>query len=324
MQSVLITSIVLCVIFVNGWTDAPNSIATVVVTGVLPFRRAAILAAVCELAGVLISSLLCPTVAETVFSMVDLGSNPPAALRSLQASLLAVICWATAAWYFGIPTSESHALLAGLTGAALALHGSFAGVNGTAWGKVLFGLCLSTLCGSLAGRWAARKTVNCHLSPKTVHRGQICCAGATAFLHGAQDGQKFLAILLLLRTLEAGHPAHTFRVSLPLAALCAAVMSLGVLCGGRRIIDTVSGDMAGLRPAQGLAADAAGAACLLAASVLGFPVSTTHTRISALLGAGSTLSARKHHGLFLRILSVWLVTFPACGALAFLLTRLML
>jgi len=310
--------------FVNGWTDAPNSIATVVATRILSFRRATVFAALCELAGVLISSLLCPTVAETVFSMVNLGSNPAAALCALQAALLAVICWATAAWYFGIPTSESHAILAGLTGAALALHGSFAGVSGTAWGKVLLGLFLSTLCGSLAGRQAARKVAKSSLSPKAVRQGQICCAGAMAFLHGAQDGQKFLAILLLLRALEAGHPAHTFRVSLPLAALCAAVMALGVLCGGRRIIDTVSQGMRGLRPVQGLAADTVAAACLLAASVLGLPVSTTHTKISALLGAGSTLSDGGNHGLFLRILSVWLVTFPACGVLAFLFTRLIL
>ena len=140
-----------------------------------------------------------------------------------------------------------------------------------------------------------------------------------AFLHGAQDGQKFLAILLLLRSLEGGNPICVFRVPLSLALLCAGVMALGVLCGGRRIIDTVADGMAGLRPVQTLAADSVSALCLLAATLLGLPVSTTHTRISALLGANSAGT----HRLFARILLVWLLTFPFCGALAFLLTRLM-
>lgn len=319
MQSVLISAIVFSVLFVNGWTDAPNSIAAVVASGALPFRRAAAMAALCELTGVMLSSALCPTVAETVFSMVDPGLGP-AALTVLQAALLAVVCWATAAWYFGIPTSESHALLAALTGAVFALHGNFSGVSGTAWCKVIVGLLLSTLLGTFAGRWAARHAAYCRLPLRRVRRGQILCAGFMAFLHGAQDGQKFLAVLLLLRSLEAGRPAHVFQVSLPLAALCAGVMSLGVLCGGQRIIDTVAGSMTGLSPAQALAADGAGAACLLGATLLGLPVSTTHTRISALLGAG--LAKGEKTSLW-PILSVWLFTFPACGALGFFLTRLM-
>lgn len=321
MQSILITGIVLGVLFVNGWTDAPNSIAAAVASRALSFRRAAGLAALCELTGVMVSSLLVPTVAETVFSMVDLGRDPSSALIALQAALLAVICWATAAWYFGIPTSESHALLAGLTGSAFALHGNFSGVSAAAWGKILFGLIFSTLLGALFGRQAARWVSTLTPPPQAVRRGQICCAGTMAFLHGAQDGQKFLAILLLLRSLAEGQTAHMFRVSLPLAALCAGIMSLGVLCGGRRIIDTVTVGMAGLRPVQSLAADSAGAICLLAASLLGLPVSTTHTKVSALLGA-STL--KRQQISFLPILGGWLLTFPGCGLLAFLLTRLML
>jgi len=310
--------------FVNGWTDAPNSIATVVATGVLPFRKAAFLAALWELSGVLTFSLLSPTVAETVFSMVDLGPDPASALIALQAALLAVVSWAAAAWFFGIPTSESHALLAGLTGAALALHGGLQGVNPAAWVRVLIGLFLSTLCGWATGRRFSARSKSWSLSHRTVQRGQLLCSFASAFLHGAQDGQKFIAIFLLLRSLSSNKHTHLFYIPLPLAALCAVVMALGVLCGGRRIIDAVASGSSRLQPVQGLAADLAGVLCLTLASLAGLPVSTTHTRISSVLGAASLVSGRQNRRTALRIFLVWLITFPGCGLLAFALTSLML
>ena len=325
LQSFLLGGVVLAVIFVNGWTDAANSITTVVASGTLRFRTATALAAVCELAGLVLLSLLCPTVAETVYSMVDLGSDPAAALTALQAALLSIVLWAALAWRLGLPTSESHALIAALTGASAALHGDLSGVNAGAWVRVIAGLALSTLLGALFGRFAARSVKAAPLSPIWARRGQIACAGGMAFLHGAQDGQKFLAIFLLLRALERGETAHRFTVSPGLALLCALVMALGVACGGRRIIATVAHGLDGLNAAQRLAADVTGIVCLLAASLLGLPISTTHTRVSILFGAGSTAAlSRRGKGAALRVLAAWLVTFPACGLLAWALERLML
>ena len=308
-------------VFVNGWTDAPNAIATVVASGVLPFRRAAALAALCDLAGVLVLSLLCPTVAETVFSIADFGDDTGSALLALQAALLAIVFWAVLAWRFGIPTSESHALIAGLTGAAVALPSGLTAINPAAWAKVLAGLVLSALCGALAGRWTVGRPFLRALSPRGLRRGQIACAGAMAFLHGAQDGQKFLALLLLVYSLAQGREAHVFSVSPASALLCALVMAAGVACGGRRIIDTVSRAMAP-DPRQGLAADLAGGGCLLAASLLGLPVSTTHTKISAILGAGSGRRDPSGTGGAVRIILAWLATFPCCGLLAWAFARL--
>ena len=322
-QTALLSGLALAVIFVNGWTDAPNAIATVMASGTLSFRRAAALAALCDLAGVLVMSLLCPTVAETVFSMADFGGNTEDALLAIQAALLAIVLWAVLAWRFGIPTSESHALIAGLTGAAMALQNSLSAVNATAWTKVLAGLVLSTLCGALAGRWTVGRPFLRALSPRGLRRGQILCAGTMAFLHGTQDGQKFLALLLLTRSLSQGREAHEFSVSPASALICALVMAAGVACGGRRIIDTVSRTMAP-DPRQGLAADLAGGGCLLATSLLGLPVSTTHTKISAILGAGSGLRDPSRTGTAFRIVLTWLATFPCCGLLAWALTRLMI
>jgi PiT family inorganic phosphate transporter len=256
--------------------------------------------------------------------MVALGSNHAAASTALQAALLAVGLWATAAWLFGIPTSESHALLAGLTGSAFALHGGFQGVNPSAWARILLGLFLSTLCGWIAGRTFASHSANLTFSPHAIKRGQLLCSFSSAFLHGAQDGQKFIAVLLLLRALSTGGHVHQFFVPFPLALLCAGVMALGVLCGGQRIINTVGGGLSHLRPIQGLAADLAGVFCLLLASVAGLPVSTTHTRVSSILGAGSLSGAKGHKGKSLRIFLVWLITFPGCGFLSFFLASLML
>lgn len=324
MQPVFLCLLVLAVMFVNGWTDAPNSIATIVASGTLSFRRAALFAAVCDLLGVVIMSLFCPTVAETIFTMVSFGSNSAEALLALRSALLAIVLWAVLAWRFGIPTSESHALIAGLTGAALALHGGFDGVNAGAWAKVLIGFLLSTILGTFSGYYAARIAHKFPLSPHSVRCGQCFCAGATAFLHGAQDGQKFLALFLLIRALLRGYTTDSFTVPLPLALLCAGTIAAGVLCGGRRIIDTVARSAPDLTPHQGLAADLAGATCLLTASLTGLPVSTTHTKISAIFGAGKAAALPGSGKAVRQILFTWLATFPCCGLLAWGLTRLSL
>ena len=309
---------------VNGWTDAPNAIATVVSTGALPFRRAVLLAAVCDFAGAVVMCLICPTVAETVFSLADFGEDPAVALTALRAVLLSIVLWSVLAWRFGIPTSESHALIAGLTGASAALHGGLQGVNAAAWGKVLSGLVLSTLFGALLGRWCQRRLERVWLAPKLVRRGQLAGAAATAFLHGAQDGQKFIALFLLCGALSRGESGRVFSVSLPVCALCALCMAAGTAVGGRRIIDTVTRDLTGLTPKAGLAADLGSALCLLAASVFGLPVSTTHTKISAIWGAGTAAGRPASLGGMGEIALTWAATFPACFALAWGLARLMM
>lgn len=125
------------VIFVNGWTDAPNAIATCVSTRCMGPRAAILMAAVFNFLGVLLMTMINANVATTVFEMVDFSGNNHEALVALCAALFAIVIWAVAAWWFGIPTSESHALIAGLSGAAIALHGGLEGINGEQWIKVI-------------------------------------------------------------------------------------------------------------------------------------------------------------------------------------------
>ena len=196
--------LVLAVVLVNGWTDAPNAIATVVSTGVLSFRRAVALAAACNLLGVLVMTAINATVAETVYSIADFGPDRAAALSALCAALCAIVLWAVLAWRFGVPTSESHALVAGLTGAALALPGGLDNIRAGAWGRVLLGLVLSVALGWWVGGLCRRLLERLHPSLPLCRRGQLAGAGAMAFLHGAQDGQKFLGVFLLGAALAQG------------------------------------------------------------------------------------------------------------------------
>lgn len=301
----------LAVIFVNGWTDAPNAIATAVGSGALSFRRGVALAAVCNFAGAALACLYFPTVAATIGELVAFG-DPRSAVVALNSALLSIVLWAVAAWRFGLPTSESHALLAGLSGGALALGGSLAQLNTGAWLRVMAGLALSLPAGALVGRlfqqWLHRRVRRAALWQKWA-------AAFTALLHGVQDGQKFLALLLLIDELGAGSSGPRLALALPTAG----VMALGTALGGKPIVEKVGTELASLSPVDGLAADLGAGMVLLACSALGLPVSTTHAKVAAVCGAGQDADRR----VMGQMAGAWLLTFPACGIMAFFLTRLM-
>ena len=155
------TMLTLGVILVNGWTDAPNAIATCVSTRAIGVRKAIIMAAIFNFLGVLVMTTINSSVAFTIYNMVDFGGDSHLALIALCAAMAAIVIWATAAWYFGIPTSESHALIAGISGAAVAIQNSFSGINGGEWIKVIYGIFLSTLLGFVLGFLSSKLTVFC-------------------------------------------------------------------------------------------------------------------------------------------------------------------
>lgn len=326
------TLLTLGVILVNGWTDAPNAIATCVSTRALGVRRAVGMAAVCNFLGVLVMTAVNHSVAATVYNMADFGDDAHAALIALCAAMAAIVIWATAAWYFGIPTSESHALIAGLSGAAIAIQGDLRGINRAEWRKVLWGILLSTALGFALGFLCARLTAllfrnaNRSGTENFFARAQICGGAATAFMHGAQDGQKFMAIFLLGEAFSRGDAAGgVFTVPLWLMLVCSAVMGLGTSVGGYRIIKAVGMDMVKLKPYQGFSADLAATACLLLSSLTGIPVSTTHTKTTAIMGVGAARRLRNVNWLIVRdLVLAWVFTFPGCGLLGYATARLFL
>ena len=195
------------------------------------------------------------SVAETVYSIASFSGGARAASIALSAGMAGVVIWAVVCWRWGIPTSESHALVAGITGAAVALEGDLSCVHWESWGKVLLGLLLSTAAGFWCGRVAGRAAQG-WLGSERLFRGlQLPGAAATAFFHGAQDGQKFLGIFLLGVALVQGRQdEQTFVMPLWLLVFCAGGMALGTGMGGRRIIDTVGREMVTLSPREALPA----------------------------------------------------------------------
>ena len=324
--SVLLT---LGVIMVNGWTDAPNAIATCVSTRCLRPSSAIIMAAIFNFLGVLVMTLINSKVAMTIYNMVDFGGNTGEASIALCAALFAIVVWATAAWAFGIPTSESHALIAGLSGAAIALHSSLSGINFSEWVKVLYGLVLSTGLGFFSGFFITRLTeLLCkNIDRKRTNRffrgAQIAGGAGMAFMHGAQDGQKFMGVFLLGIFLVNGKNVTEFSVPVWLMVLCSIVMALGTSIGGYKIIKSVGMDMVKLQPYQGFAADAGATLCLLLSSITGIPVSTTHTKTTAIMGVGASkrLSA-VNWKIVKEMVLAWVLTFPGCGRLGFLMAKL--
>ena len=323
-------ALVLGVVFVNGWTDAPNAIATVISTRAMNPRAAIIMAAFFDFLGVLVMTLITPTVAQTIYKMVDFGGDTHDALVALCAALFAIVLWAVSAWWFGIPTSESHALIAGLTGAAIAMHGGLSGVNGGEWVKVLYGLVLSTFLGFALGYLVVKgieaifRGVDRRRTTVLFRRAQIGGAAAMAFMHGAQDGQKFMGVFLLGMALAQGQThTTTFEIPFWLILLCSIVMGLGTSIGGYRIIKAVGMDMVKLETYQGFAADIAGALCLLASSLTGMPVSTTHTKTTAIMGVGAARRLRSVDWSVVReMVLTWVLTFPGCGLIGFIMAKL--
>ena len=318
------------VVLVNGWTDAPNAIATCVSTQSLSPKAAILMAAVFNFLGVLVMTMVNASVAATIYKMVDFGGNSSEALVALCAALFAIVVWATAAWWFGIPTSESHALIAGLSGAAIALHGGLAGINGSEWIKVVYGLGLSTVLGFAFG-WICVKFIE--LVCKKIDRrktlgffkgGQIAGGAAMAFMHGAQDGQKFMGVFMLGIFLVNGQAnVNNFQIPIWLMILCSAVMALGTSIGGYRIIKAVGMDMVKLEKYQGFAADMAGAGCLLLSSITGIPVSTTHTKTVAIMGVGAARRlSNVNWGVVKEMVLTWVLTFPGCGIIGFIMAKL--
>lgn len=318
------------VIFVNGWTDAPNAIATCVATRAMTARAAVLMAAVFNFLGVFFMTMINATVAMTIKNMVNFEGNPGDATVALCAALFAIIVWAVAAWYFGIPTSESHALIAGLSGAAIALQGGFGGINGAEWVKVIYGLVLSTFLGFGMGFVITKLTAFiCRNKDRRKTAGffkgaQIFGGGAMAFMHGAQDGQKFMGVLILGVFLVNGSDT-TGNVIPPvwMMILCSVVMAVGTSIGGYKIIKAVGMDMVKLESYQGFSADIAAAACLLLSSLFGIPVSTTHMKTTAIMGVGATkrLSA-VNFSVVKDMVLTWVLTFPGCGLIGYLMVKL--
>ena len=325
--------VVLCIgaTMVNGATDAPNAIATVVGTRAMSAGRAIAMAAICNFIGLVGITAISTAVAGTIFGMVDFGGDNHAALVALAAAMVAIIVWGVAAWALGIPTSQSHSLIAGITGAAIALQGGLGGINADQWIKVIYGLVISTVLGFGTGWLFVRliKRACAGFSRSVTTRffkwAQIVAGAGVAVLHGAQDGQKFLSLAMLAVMLGMYGTSDMQGFPLWLIVLISLAMSLGTAVGGRKIIKSVGLEMVKMEQYQGFAACLSACFCIGLATFTGMPVSTTHTKTTAIMGVGAEKSLRGvKWNLAGRMVLTWVLTFPGCGFLAWAFTYLFL
>lgn len=317
------------VIFVNGWTDAPNAIATCVTTRCMRVKPAIFMSAIFNFLGVFIMTKINSSVASTISNMVDFGSNTNQAMIALCAALFSIVVYSVGASFLGIPTSESHSLIAGLTGAAIAINGGLSGVNFSEWAKVIYGLVASLILGFLLGYLICKLVTilfyhaDRRKSNTFFRYAQIVGAATSSFMHGAQDGQKFIGVLFLGIAFASGETSvEGAMIPVWLMILCSTIMALGTSVGGEKIIKSVGMDMVKLEKYQGFSADIASSICLLISSMSGIPISTTHTKTTAIMGVGSVqrLSAI-NFGVVKEMMLAWIFTFPGCGLISFVVAK---
>jgi PiT family inorganic phosphate transporter len=304
--------------YINGFHDAANAVATVVSTGVLPLRTAVLMSAVLNLIGAMTGT----AVAETIGT----GLIQPHAVTQVVvlSALLGAIAWNLLTWYFGIPSSSSHALVGGLVGSATA-HAGARSVHVSGVLKVVESLLISPIVGLSLGFatmialfWICRNSRPQRLDG-IFRRLQVVSAGFMAFSHGSNDAQKTMGIIAMSLAVYRGgsHAAEHFEVPTWVMVSCAVAMGAGTMSGGVRIIKTMGTKIIDLRPIHGFAAETSAAVTILAASHLGLPVSTTHVISGAIMGVGASqrVSAVRW-GVTARIAWAWVLTIPISATVA--------
>jgi PiT family inorganic phosphate transporter len=321
MEIALVLLIVVLVLavafdFINGFHDTANAIATVVATRVLTPTQAIIMASSLNFIGAMTGTAVAKTIASGLV---------PATLATQQAiiaALLAAIIWNLITWFYGIPSSSSHALIGGLLGAVIAE----AGWNAPFWGavitKVLLPLILSPLIGFAFAYVLMIVLLRIFIKQppgkvqRTFGKWQVASSAFMAFSHGGNDAQKTMGIMTLALASYLGLENMAIPISVKLTA--AIAMGLGTAMGGWRVIKTMGHKLAKLQPIHGFAAETAAASVIEIASKLGFPLSTTHVISSAILGAGSSRRANAvKWNVAGSIVTAWIFTIPTCMVLAY-------
>lgn len=336
---IVATILVLGVIFINGWTDAPNAIATCISTRCIKPKVAIVMAAIFNFLGVLTMFFISKQTAETISNMVDFGTNYAVALDALCAGMVGVIVWGILAWAFGIPSSESHALIAGITGSGLAamtlgLDAKIQFGPTSSWAFTIYGLILSCIFGFVVGFLVTKtiqiicRNINRNKTRPFFKYAEIVSGAGMAYVHGAQDGLKFIGVLFLAIELasKAKNPDMNIQLSNDsslwwLAIVVALVMGLGTSIGGYKIIKKVGMGMVSLEPYEGFATDFTSAIGILISTLFGIPVSTTQVKTFSIIGVGSTKGLKKvKWSTAYEMVLTRLFTFPGCGIIGYILT----
>ena len=301
--------------YINGFHDTANAIATCVSTRALSVRSAIIMAAVLNFAGAMISTEVAKTIGKGIVDASIITQ------MVVLAGVTGAIIWDLITWYYGLPSSSSHAIIGGIVGAVIA----HAGVSALHWAglkKIVLALVISPILGTLLGfifmvlmMWIFRNKAPYGLN-KSFRKLQILSAAFMAFSHGTADAQKSMGVITM--ALVSYGTLTSFAVPTWVKIACAVAMAFGTAAGGWRIIKTVGRDFVKLQPVHGFCVETASAGVILGASAMGMPTSTTHVITSAILGVGlSKRMSAVNWGIAGRILWAWVLTIPASAAVAF-------
>lgn len=313
--------------FINGFHDTANVIATSVSTRVLTFKEAIIMCVALNFVGALCGEGVAKTIGKDLV-------NPDHVIQAVVvAALLAAIIWNLLTWYFGIPSSSSHALIGGLIGAAIAYTGTLKVVFWKSFlFKVVLWLFLSPVIGFIVGyiimtilNFLLRKARPATVS-KVFSKAQIASAMAMALNHGMNDAQKSMGVITMA-LVSAQLIPKTSGIPLWVKLACALAMAGGTACGGKKIIKTMGSSMARLVQVQGFAAQTSSAFVIFIASMLGSPVSSTHIISTSIMGVGAAKRfSSVRWGVVKNIIWSWIITIPTCallsGIISFVITRL--
>lgn len=312
---ILIVIFALIFDFINGFHDTANAIATSVSTKALTPRRAIILAASMNFLGALTFTGVAQTITSGIADPFDLENGTTV----IMAALIAAIAWNLITWYFGIPSSSSHAIIGGIVGAVIASAG-FAAIQYKGFFSILEGLLISPVIAFVIGFviYGIIKVIfkNSNLAKKNkqFRMMQVITAAVQSYAHGTNDAQKSMGIITM--ALIVGGMHQTTDVPFWVQASCATAMALGTSVGGWRIIKTVGGKIMKIRPVNGVAADLTGAAVIFGATLIHLPVSTTHVISSAILGVGSSHRVKGvNWGVAKRMVVTWVITLPITAIL---------
>ncbi|MCP2036256.1 PiT family inorganic phosphate transporter [Planomicrobium sp. HSC-17F08] len=321
MDMVLLLTVLIVVFavvfdFINGFHDTANSIATAVSTKALKPRHAIMLAAIMNFVGAMAFTGVAKTITKDIVDPFTLTNGTVVIL----AALLAAIIWNLVTWYYGIPSSSSHALIGSIAGAAIAAAG-FTALNYGGFIKIIQALILSPILAFAVGYivYSIFKVVfknnNLTKTNRNFRLIQIATAALQSFSHGTNDAQKAMGIITM--ALIVNNYQSSDDIQLWVQALCALAMALGTSVGGWRIIKTVGGKIMKIRPVNGVAADLTGAAVIFGATFIHLPVSTTHVISSSIMGVGASHRLKGvKWGTAKTMLITWLITMPISALLA--------
>ncbi|NRD78260.1 inorganic phosphate transporter [Bacillus sp. BRMEA1] len=306
--------------FINGFHDTANAIATSVSTKALKPRHAIILAAVMNFVGALTFTGVAKTVSKDIVDPFTLHNGSIVIL----AALIAAISWNLITWYYGIPSSSSHAIIGSIAGAAVAAEG-FNSLNYSGFIKIIEALILSPILAFVVGYilYSIFKVVFKNFSLAKTNRGfryiQIATAALQSYSHGTNDAQKSMGIITMALIANKYLP-HNAEVPFWVQVSCAIAMGLGTSIGGWKIIKTVGGKIMKIRPVNGVAADLTGAAIIFGATYIHLPVSTTHVISSGILGVGASHRLKGvKWGTAQRMIITWIITLPITALIASIL-----